>query len=243
MDPLTLAVVALAAALAGFVQGFAGFGSTLVALPLMGAVLDVRTAVPLGCLMALGLNLILGLRLHGQVQGRPLARILAASLPGLALGAVLLGTAPEPLLKALLGLVVLYVALRSLGRTRPGTAPGPAWTALAGLAAGCLGVCIGINGPPVVAWAARQPWSRDGLRATLAGYFLLAGLIITGVQAAQGLVTGPVGRLLAAALPALALGLWAGTRTSGRVTESSFRLAVRGLLAASAGLLLWQAAF
>ena len=87
MDASTLIITALAAGLAGFTQGFAGFGSTLAALPLLGAILPVRTAVPVSCLMALCINLLLTSRLKADIRWRPLVRILACSLPGMVLGA------------------------------------------------------------------------------------------------------------------------------------------------------------
>ncbi|MEG6550931.1 TSUP family transporter, partial [Desulfocurvibacter africanus] len=79
MDTLTLVAITAAAGFAGFTQGFAGFGSTLVALPLLGMVLDVRTAVPVGCLMALAINVVLVARLRSHVQRRPLGWLVAAS--------------------------------------------------------------------------------------------------------------------------------------------------------------------
>lgn len=239
-DPLLLAVLAAAAGLAGFTQGLAGFGSTLVAMPLLAAVLEVRVAVPLGCLLALSLNLALAARMRRHVQRRDLARLLACSLPGMGLGALALGLAPEAALKGLLGAAVLGLALHSLRSAPPVRGPGPGWVAAAGLVAGFLGVAIGINGPPVVAWAARQAWSRDALKATLLAYFLLAGLGIVGIQAGQGLVTAQVLKLYGLALPALAVGALAGHACYGRVDDRAFRRVVLALLALVGAALLWQ---
>lgn len=240
MDSLTIIVITAAAGFAGFTQGFAGFGSTLVALPLLGMVLDVRTAVPVCCLMALAINTVLVVRLYRHVQGGSLGWLLLASLPGMAVGAWLLGIAPEGLLKGLLGASVLLIALHSLGSARPKASSRKEWVAAAGLLAGCLGVCIGINGPPVVAWAARQPWDRNALKATLTSYFLLAGMGIVGVQAAHGLMTRHVLLLSVMAMPALAAGLWAGWACCGRLSDSAFRRSVLLLLAMTGAVLLWQ---
>ena len=71
MDASLAAALAGIAALAGFTQGFAGFGSTLVAMPMLVALLGVRTAVPVGCLMAVTINVMLTQRLRwaqGTVQ-------------------------------------------------------------------------------------------------------------------------------------------------------------------------------
>lgn len=241
MEASDLAVLCLAAGLAGFTQGFSGFGSTVVALPLLGALFGMRAAVPLGCLMALTINVILVARLRAHVQQGALGLLLVAALPGMALGVALLGMLPEALFKALLGLAVLLLAAQSLRSNRPALPARRRWAALAGFLSGCLGMCIGINGPPVVAWAARQPWPREALKATLTSYFLLAGIGIVSVQASQGLVTSPVLGLYAAGLPVLLAGLWAGEFFCGRLDDLAFRRVVLGLVACMGALLLWQA--
>ncbi len=301
METHVLAALILAAGLAGFTQGFAGFGSTLVALPVLATFFEMRVAVPVCCLMALGINLLMVARLRGHVRLRELALLLGASLPGMVLGVWLLDGASEVLLKGLLGACVLLLALDSLrcarnqnradspavsatpgrpaaacqadttdtpvmgvtpitpdtgdtadtpvtaGGEHLGAEPGrmsranQAWAVAAGLVAGCLGVAIGINGPPVVAWASRQHWPKDALRATLTSFFLSAGLAVVGVQAAHGLVTPLVLGLLARAVPTLLAGLWLGSALCGRVEDSAFRRVVFGLLAATGAALLWQA--
>lgn len=238
--PAEAGMVALAAALAGFTQGLAGFGSTLVAMPLLVTALPVRAAVPLACLLGLAINLALGVRLRRHARRRELALLLACSAPGAGLGAWVLAAAPEAALRVLLGAGVLGLALLSLAAGRPRRAPGPGWAVLAGLAAGSLGVAIGVNGPPVVAWAARQDWGRDALKATLLAYFLFAGAAIVAIQAAQGLCTPRVLGLFGLALPALAAGLTAGHACSGRLDEAVFRRLVLALLAASGAALLVQ---
>ncbi len=234
-------VLVLAAGLAGFTQGFSGFGSTVVALPLLGAVLGMHTAVPLGCLMALTINVVLVARLHAHVERATLGLLFLSALPGMLLGASLLGVLPEEMLKAVLGLTVLLLAAQSLRSIRPVAPARRRWAALAGFCSGCLGMCIGVNGPPVVAWAARQPWPRETLKATLTSYFLLAGIGIVGTQAASGLVTSPVLGLYAAGLVPLLAGLWAGEFFCGRLDDRAFRRIVLGLVAAMGALLLWQA--
>jgi uncharacterized membrane protein YfcA len=240
--PPEAGVVMLAAALAGFTQGLAGFGSTLVAMPLLITLLPVREAAPLGCLLALitNLALVLGARLRCYVQRRELALLLICSAPGTALGAWVLAAAPEAALRALLGAGVLGMALLSLAAGRPRRAPGLGWAVAAGLAAGSLGVAIGVNGPPVVAWAARQGWGRDAFKATLFAYFLCAGMANVAIQASQGLATPHVLGLFALGLPALTAGFTAGHACSGRLDEAVFRRVVLALLAVSGAALLAQ---
>lgn len=242
MELLAASVVLGAAGLAGFAQGFAGFGSTLVALPILGLVLPARTAVPAACLMALCLNAALVARLHGNIRRGWLALLVASSLPGAALGVMLLGAAPDLVLKGLLGAATLYAAARLLRAGAPEAAPGGGWAAAAGVLAGFMGVSIGVNGPPIVAWMARQPWDARTVKATLTSYFLLAGLVIVGTQAAGGMFNAKTLHVFALSLPALAAGIWAGSASSGRLGETVFRRAFLGFLGVMGTVLLVRAA-
>lgn len=252
----TVGAVSAAALAAGFTQGFAGFGSTVIALPLLVAVLGLRVAVPLGCLMALAINVALVGRMLGHVRRGPLAVLLLTSLPGMAVGGRLLSVAPEAWLEGLLGTMVLaftVFAARTASASDDGGTPAPSVhaagtlprhvaTVAVGLVSGALGAAVGINGPPVVAWAMRQGWGRHALKATLAGYFLLAGVGIVGAQGLHGEITGRVLLLFCVGLPALAAGLYGGHLCFGRLDEATFRKVLLGLFAVSGAGLLWRAA-
>lgn len=231
MEPTLLVVVSLAAWLAACVQGMLGFGSTLVALPLISLALPLRQAVPVCCLLALASNALLTWRLSNQLRLGALAFLLAISLPGMVLGAWVLVEAPENALRLLLAAVIFVSVWRGVRPQAARRAVGLVWGLGAGLLAGAMGVCLGINGPPIAAWVHRQDWSRDAMRATLGAYFLLAGACIVGVQAWQGLVTAHVAEAFASGLPALVLGLWCGMRVCRRMDARLYRLAVQGFLA------------
>lgn len=231
MEPTQLVAVSLGAWFAACVQGALGFGTTLVALPLISLALPLRQAVPVCCLLALVVNVLLVWRLMEHLRLRALAFLLGVSLPGMALGAWMLSEAPEYALRLLLAAVILVSVWRGTRPQAAGRAVGLAWGLGAGLLAGAMGVCLGINGPPIAAWVHRQDWSRDAMRATLGAYFLLAGVGIVGVQAWQGLLTVPVAWAFASGLPALLFGLWCGMSACRRMDERLYRLAVQGFLA------------
>ena len=61
---LFLTVVAF---LAGLIQGFSGFGSVLLSLPLLVLFLDVREAIPLANLMGVVLTVLIIVQLRAHV--------------------------------------------------------------------------------------------------------------------------------------------------------------------------------
>jgi uncharacterized protein len=240
MDTSLLLPLACIAGLAGFTQGFAGFGSTLVAMPLLVSLVGMHMAVPLGCMMALSINIMLIAKLYRQIQFKSVRLLLSGALPGIAVGALTLRDAPEGILKALLGVSILALALLQMRGAQPTRPPAKGWGALAGLVAGGMVVSIGVDGPPIVAWVARQPWGRDTVRATLTFYFLVAGFCVVLVKTAQGLVTPESVILYAGSMPALVAGLMAGALCCGRAGDAVFRRVLLLLLAGSGLMMLWQ---
>lgn len=240
MEPL-IPVILGASLCAGFIQGFSGFGFVLVALPILLTVLDVRAALPLIGLLAVSTNVVMVSHLHGHIQRGPMKTLLMGSIPGMAVGAWLLKGAPDSLIKGLLGAVILAMVAQTLTTAKPRAHIGRGWTLAAGFFSGCIGPVTGASGPPVIAWAARQPWGRDALRATLTFYFLLTGIGIVGIQTSQGLVTLSTMKLYALALPALLTGLWAGGAACGKVNEKTFRAVVLTLLGIIGMTMVWQA--
>lgn len=240
MDMSHLALLWIAVFAGGFTQGLAGFGSTLIALPVLAMVFELRFAVPLASLVALGLNAVMIVRLRGHARYRPLALLAAAAVPGMPLGAWLLRVAPADGLKIALALAIAGFLLF---QARPGGRGGPAgtgWGLVAGFVSGCMGGAIGINGPPAVAWIMRLGLDRDGARATLVTYFFVVGCGVVASQGLAGLVTGRAALFAALSLPALLAGIYAGMACCGRISEAAFRRVVNAVLLLNAVTLLWQ---
>lgn len=201
----------------GFVQSATGFGFALVAAPALVATLGPEVAVPT---MALVGALVNALTLAGERRSSALMReraavLIAASVPGMVAGALVLASAPHDVLRGLvavvaLGSVAAYVARpregRGSARRRSGVAPA--------VLAGALGAASGINGPPLVAHLRRFGATPEQMRETLAAFFLVSGLLTLGAIAVFGaLELAPdLGLLLAAAAAGQLLGRLAFAR-------------------------------
>ncbi|OLN25431.1 putative membrane protein [Desulfovibrio sp. DV] len=240
MDLLTIGVLCLGAFCAGFTQGLAGFGSTLVALPILALVFDLKLAVPVCIFLSLSVNSVMVTRLRGHIQFGPLALLLVSSLPGMPLGAYALRVVSGDWLKTVLAVAIFAFVANECRGVRCAAPVGRGFGVLAGFVAGVTGGAIGINGPPVVAWMCRLGLDRNALRATLVSYFLLAGLGVVASQFLAGLVTGPVLLRAAVALPALGLGIAVGLGLCGRISEAAFRRVVLFVLGGTAASLLFQ---
>ncbi|WP_022662694.1 sulfite exporter TauE/SafE family protein [Paucidesulfovibrio longus] len=227
---MSWAWLCLVAVLAGFVQGLSGFGSVLLSLPLLCLFLPIKTVIPLIALLAFCINLWLTLELRRHLRPRRLGLLLAATLPGVPVGVYTLKTVPAQWLEIFVGAVLVLFALHSLLTTPKSRTLHPLWAAPAGFLAGVLGGSIGTNGPPIILYASLQPWPKDEIKASLSGYFLAAGLLVSGTHAATGLITPEVLRLFAMALPALAAGVLGGIAAYRRLGEGHYRKLILGAL-------------
>jgi len=229
-------------AFAGFTQGFSGFGFVLVALPWLTLLLPIKTVVPLLNLMFCCINLVLMVQLRRHLQWSKVIPLLLASLFGIPLGVYFLKTVAPWKLELLLGAVLIgfpfyhrYANLSAL-RLRPG------WAYLAGFCAGCLGGSLGTYAPPIVVYAALQPWNKDEIKATLVAFFSIASMGTFGLQAYGGLVTAKVVTMALWSIPFLTLGVFCGSFCYGKTASENYRRVITAMLVAIGLLLIGKAA-
>lgn len=228
--PNPLLAICLVAFLAGLIQGLSGFGSVLVALPLLVFFLKLSTAVPLVSLWGMAINLMLLWGLWRQLDVRRVVYLTVAAIPGIPLGVYCLRYVPAHLLEMVLSLTLVGFAgyffccqgqVRVLGR---------AWEVVAGFFSGFLGGSLAASGPPVIIYTALQPWDKDTMKATLTGYFALSGLIILALQAWHQLFTREVLHYGLVSSPFLVLGVLVGLVGYRRLNTDRYRQVVVGLI-------------
>jgi uncharacterized membrane protein YfcA len=230
MMPDALVWILVIAFLAGLIQGFTGFGSILLSLPLVMLWLDVRSAVPLTTLYGAVLAVGLIVPLRRQLDGRKILPLLLGSLPGVPLGVMLLVHLEALWIQRFIGLVLLLYSLWGFfNRARTRELRGP-WPYGIGFLSGLLGGAVSAAGPPVIVYASLQPWSKDVFKATLQGFFLLSGIAVIFFQAREGLMTGSVLRIFLFSVVPILAGVRLGHYLYGKLGEHSYRQVVLGML-------------
>jgi uncharacterized membrane protein YfcA len=165
----TLVVVAGVFVLAGVVQAVSGFGSALVAVPLVTVVLDPGRAVVLSVLVGLVLSTVAVVREREHVERTVGLRLLGWAVPALPLGLLVLELASEAAVSLLVGAVVVVAAfLLGVGVRVPDR---PWAQAAAGVCSGALLTSTGLNGPPLVLALAGRDLAPRRVRATLQAVF------------------------------------------------------------------------
>ena len=216
-----------------------GFGTALLAMPLLSMLLGLQIATPLVALVMLTTIAVLVWSTRQAMDLRAAWQLLLASALGIPVGLLLVRSAPEVALQGILGVVLIGFGSYSLARPRLPELRGNAWVVPFGLAAGILGGAYNTNGPPVVLYGALRHWPPDRLRATLQGYFLPTAVLICAGHAASGLWTWHVLRLYALALPVVLLAIPLGIRLGRHIPADRFgRLLYAALILLGVGLLL-----
>ncbi|GAB6126247.1 sulfite exporter TauE/SafE family protein [Humidesulfovibrio idahonensis] len=211
--------------LGGFLNGLAGFGGALVALPFVAAGNDMALAVPSCTLMVLALSVQMAWSCRRTLAPAGLGPVLAGAVPGVGAGMLLLRCASDSALRLGLGLFLIAYGLAGpwLRRLRRGQ-PGPAWAALAGFCSTSLGTAYGINGPPLAMYLALRGGTQSETKSALGVFFIVSGLLMIAGQAVLGLYTPQAAMLFATALPAAVIGGWAGLRLAARCSDAAFHV-------------------
>lgn len=229
--------------LAYFVRGISGFGSGLIAVPLLALRFPLAEVVPFMLIMDFSASALVGGVNFKQVAWTEIRRLLPVSLVGVILGTSLLISLSTPLLLTVLSLFILAFALRSL-LTQPGKFKpvSTRWAIPAALTGGAVGGLFGTGGPPYVIYLSHRIEDKTTLRATLSGLFFLEGLIRIATFLVVGLLHGSavwLNSLMAA--PIVLAALYAGSHIHSRLTNAQMIRLIGVLLLGSGGSLMLKA--
>ncbi len=208
---------------AAFLQGFCGFGYSLLAMPLLLFMMPAQAAVPLLSVTGIALNAILLVSTRKSLDLRGILPLAAAGVAFTPLGAWLVREVRPDTAKTVIGAGVALISLALLLNARAGIRKTPAGLITAGAASGLLNGFSTFSGPPVVLLLAASGDERDRIRSTLAAYFLLLGGIGLASYAAMGIVAVKDLPGMAALLPFAVLGGLAGAFLAVRIRSSGFR--------------------
>ena len=227
-------IAALSVLVGAGLQSATGLGFAMVASPALLAALGpgqaVSTLLVLGILLSL--LVLLAERREPRIWWDELRPILAAAVPGLAAGALVLHALPKHALQVAAGAVVLVSVLLSV---RARQLRGGRWASLAvGAVTGVLSTATGMSGPLLALWVQRRVDQPEELRDSLAAAFLV--LSILGAAALALITPGrfALAPWRVAVLGAcVAAGRLVGRRVFERLPPRAFRAAGLAIIAAA----------
>jgi uncharacterized membrane protein YfcA len=195
-----------------FIRGISGFGSGLVAIPLLALVFPLRLVVPTILLLDFTASLVIGGYNFRQLRWDEVRPLIPFDLIGVVIGTSLLVNLPRTPLLIGLGVFVLIFAVRNLLNMHSEKSISRWWAIPASLTGGTIGALFGTGGPPFVIYLSHRLQVKGQLRATLSGVFMLEGVIrIVSFTFAGLLLNVQVWKGYGLGLPVTLLALYAGS--------------------------------
>lgn len=234
---LVLALVAAAVfTVASAAQALTGFGSALVAVPLLALIVDPVAAVVATTAVSLVLTFVVVRKERVHVERWAVRRFAITGLVGLPVGlAALLLLSVEQLTLLMAAVLLALVVVLAVGVSLPS---GPVSQRLAGVTSGALLASTGMNGPPLVLVLHAMDLAPRRFRATLQGVFCVQDLLAVAGFALIGSINVTTLALVAGGAVGIPLGWRVGNRWFHSLSPTAFRrvvlvfLAVTGVVAA-----------
>ncbi len=220
-------------ALAFFIRGIAGFGSGLIAIPLLALLFPLPLVVPVMALLDYLAAATHGIRHRQRIVWRDILPLIPFTLAGVLTALYLLRNLDTESLNTALGVFVLLYALYSLSGLRPRRAHTRIWAIPAGVIGGLVSALFGTGGPFYVIYLQLRGLDKTAFRASIATVFLIDG----GMRISGYFITGLAGLdiilLTLAALPVMLLAMYAGGHVHTGISQQAFSRLISLLLIGS----------
>ena len=237
---LTIGVVTLGAALAGFVEGAAELEFPFVAMSLWAWILPPQLAAPLAVFGALLGQIVSLFPLRGGFDLKRLAPFVVGGALGVPLGVFLLHNSDPSRFRLAVGALLtlfgfLALAVRDSTRLKAG---GIGADAFVGVVGGALGGLCGFAAAPAAIWTRLRGWKREPRRATIKTYAIVVAVLTLAAYARTGAVDPADLRLFVVVAPVALVASFLGARLVGKGGSQALgRIALLLTLASGVALL------
>jgi hypothetical protein len=239
---LVLAAVPLIVLAAYTMFGATGFGSSIIAVPLLAHAFPLTFAVPFVTALD-GVATVTASRAQWRdAAWKEIRRILPAILVGIALGATVLVNLPRSPALAALGVFVAGYGVWQWRGARRMTRASAWWALPIGLAGGVFSVLFGTGGPIYMVYLSARIRDKTALRATSSLLITASCWTRIALFVATGLLLdAPLLVLAALMVPLMFAGLRLGNRLHDALSGPGVLRLVSGLLVANGALLVARA--
>lgn len=174
------------------IRGITGFGSGLIAVPLLALFLPLTFVVPLVLILDFTASVVMGGFDLKRVQWKELVWLIPFSIMGVIIGAKLLVNLPAMPMLIALSLFVFVFAVRILLNTKSEKPISQIWAVPAALVGGTVGSLFGTGGPPYIIYLNHRIHDKRLLRATFSALFVMEGLMRIITFFASGLLLSQI---------------------------------------------------
>lgn len=242
LSPWLLLVAPVVILFAYTVFGISGFGSTVIAVPILAHFLPVSYLVPLMVLLDMSAALFVGTTSRRYVNGPEVKRLLPFMFVGFAVGLTLLVKVPQDWLKIALGLFTAIIGVHSLANRGVTGTISRWWCIPAGISAGAIATIFGAGGPIYIAYLTGRVKDKNELRSTISTLISVSAFSRAILYAVSGLlIHAAIFAGMALLAPFVWGGLKLGTHIHVNLSQEQMRRVIGGLLVLTGGSLLVRA--
>jgi uncharacterized membrane protein YfcA len=230
-SPWLLLVAPLITVVAYTVFGLSGFGSTVIAVPILAHFLPVSYLVPLMALLDCASAGFIGRANREQLAKAELLRMLPFVFVGFVLGLTVLVRVPDEYLRAALGIFAVSVGLNGIFNPGLHRTISKWWCVPAGLIGGAIATIFGAGGPIYATYLSGRLHDKGEIRSTMSTLISISAFVRAVLYAISGLILHAAIFVGAAVLaPFVLIGLRLGSRIHVGLTQVQMRRAVGALL-------------
>ncbi len=204
-----------------FIRGIAGFGSALIAVPLLTLKLDFLVVVPVIAVLDYLASLGQGLKDRRYISFPDLWPLFPFTFIGVCLGVYLLSRLETRVMALCLAMFILSFAVYSLLPVKEHRG-GRKWAMPAGFMGGVVGAIFGTGGPFYVIYFRLRGLDKTRFRATISISFVVDGsLRILGFIFSH-VLNLRMGVLILCSIPLIWFGMFVGGRIHTNMTQQNF---------------------
>ena len=207
-------------------RGVTGFGSGLIATPLLALFLPLTFAIPFISLLDMTASTTHITHTRQHISWKVIFRALPFAFIGVPIGLFVLQTADTKILVKALGVFIILFAIYSLVAPKLKKSDSIIWPAFGGFFGSLIGAMFGTGGPFYVFYFQLQQLDKSAFRATCAAVFLLDGLIRAAGFTFSGFYTSTVILSIAYALPIMFFSMYIGNHIHTNITARTFQKSI-----------------
>jgi len=190
---------------AAFVQTVIGFGSGLIAMPLLIQAIGLETAAPAFALMGQVAGISIIMRYYKWFEFKEVRIVLVGGLIAIPAGIILAGIIDQQIAMAGLGIVTIGYAVMTLAEFKLKEIP-KRWGVFFGMFSGLLHGAYNTGGPPLVIYATSRRWQPFTFKGNMQVMFFIMGVSVIAGHFLNGNMTEQAFLYFLLMIPGVALG-------------------------------------
>ncbi|MDH5394733.1 MAG: sulfite exporter TauE/SafE family protein [Gammaproteobacteria bacterium] len=207
-------------------RGVTGFGSGLIAIPLLALFLPLTFVVPFISILDISASVIHTIHTRKYIAWKILLRALPFAVVGVSVALFIIKTLDTLVLVKALGIFIILFAIYSLISPKLKKNDSPIWPIFGGFFGSFIGTLFGTGGPFYVFYFHLQDMDKSVFRATCAATFLLDGLIRATGFTLSGFYTTTVLFNILYALPIMFISMYIGEHLHTNISQRVFQRAI-----------------